>query len=208
MSFIIQACYCKPTRYKNSRNSLMAFFLTGDSVTHCHHTEVSAVVPVSLQQQCWTKVPHRHKDAMDLPSAVICCWWLISKAARGVPEQHLMPFSPSFAELSCGVTCPASALILYSSALLLRLNRETQRWQKIVPKKAGFRCVFLSSWEICLKDSRGDSRTHSEHTYIKYPHYPYKLQLLPVSTYPACEIWKHITDVRGVKIDELKLLTN
>lgn len=88
---------------------------------------VSAAVTVSLQQQCWTKGPHRHKDAVDLPSAVICHWWLISKAARVVPEQHLIPFPPSFAELSCGVTCPASALILYSSALLPRLNRETQR---------------------------------------------------------------------------------
>lgn len=126
MSFIIQACYYKLARYKNSRNSLMAFFLTRDSVTHGHQSSVCSSHSVTAAALL-TKVPHRHKDAMDLPGAVICHWWLISKAARVVPELLLAPFPPLFAELGCGVTCPSSALILYSSALLPRLNRETQR---------------------------------------------------------------------------------
>lgn len=166
MSFIIPACYYKLTGYKNSSNILMGFFPTRDSVTHCHYSRVCSSQGVTAAAVL-NKGATQTQRCNGSSHAVICHWWLISKTAHVVPEQHLIPFPPSFAELSCGVTCPASALILYSSALLPRLNRETQRQQKIVPKKAGFSWVFLSFWEIHLKDSRGDSRTQSEHTYTQ-----------------------------------------
>lgn len=188
----------------------MAFFLTRDSVTHCHHSRVCrshGVTAAAVQnkgttetQRCNGSSQCSHLSLMAYLQSSTCGAWTVS---------YPIPTLICRTQLWWYVSC------LNSDSLFISLSSYAQQRDTEIAenstKKAGFSCVFLSSWEIHLKDSRGDSRTHSEHTYTKctlHPHYPYKFQLLPVNIYPACEIWKHITNMRDVKIDELKLLTN
>jgi len=66
---IRQTHYQKPRSYKNSKN----FFRSGIAVLSSPVvTAVTAVVAVVASAVLNKRVPHTHKDPVDLPGAVIC----------------------------------------------------------------------------------------------------------------------------------------